>query len=100
MNEKLRQIVQRLERQGYRFSFDDDTPDEVVETTLDIVFSDYEDDSNDLGNACARPSASAPARDDETGDETEDGDARREDLFENCVTPIGPLLRARNAERE
>jgi hypothetical protein len=44
MNRKLRQVVRRLERQGYRFSFDDDTPDEVVERTLDLVFADDDDD--------------------------------------------------------
>ena len=61
MNRKLRQIVQRLEQQGYRFSFDEDTPDEVVETTLDIVFSECEDDFNDMGDDGPRHPVSAPA---------------------------------------
>jgi hypothetical protein len=63
--------VQRLEQQGYRFSFDDDTPDEVVETTLDIVFSDCEADPNDVDDAGARQPVPLLPHDDETAGDAE-----------------------------
>lgn len=58
MNNKLRQVVKRLEQQGYRFSFDETTPDADVEATLDIVFGDFDDDAEHACDACGQ---SAPS---------------------------------------
>lgn len=44
MNDDLRQVVHRLEQQGYRFDFDEQTSDHEVEEVLDLVFADYCDD--------------------------------------------------------
>ena len=51
MNDDLRQVVHRLERQGYRFDFDDQTFDHEVEDVLVLVFADYCDDL-DLEGVC------------------------------------------------
>jgi hypothetical protein len=49
MNDDLRQVVQRLEQQGYSFSFDDQTPDHEVEEILDLV---YAEGCGNLENVC------------------------------------------------
>ena len=64
MNNKLLQIVRRLERQGYQFSFDDSTPDADVEATLDIVFADFDDDFEHACDGCGRHVTTPFDRDD------------------------------------
>jgi hypothetical protein len=51
MNDDLRQVLHRLGQQGYRFDFDEQTPDHEVEDVLDLVFADYCDDL-DLEGVC------------------------------------------------
>ena len=62
MNDTLRQVVKSLEEKGYRFSFDDDEPDDEVAAILDIVFSDCSGDFEDTCDDCHQIVTLEPAR--------------------------------------